>query len=277
LMCQAGFFMGVSHHHLMVGHTHEDIDGVFSIVTSALNAMMDLQTPRDVQRTLVNRMRPLFARSNLVFDCEIVDTIRDWCTLMPAGATLKNCYRARKGDGEGNDSYAVPQSFTFMVREGMPGGGVGIEMDDNVPRRLRSEGRSKDVFAMVKAAMSDQVLSQPPILVYPHSYLPATQSFVNRINSTTLTMNASLDESRSEELSDLANNIEQDFPHLQRGANYLRSLVNSERARQPFPVLNFIEAGPSASSNLHEFRLGNRVLPPKPYKLQVVYRHALAN
>lgn len=168
-----------------------------------------------------------------------------------------------------HDSYGGPS--------GMPGGGVGIEMDDNVPRRLRSEGRSKDVFAMVKAAMSDQVLSQPPILVYPHSYLPATQSLVNRINSTTLTMNASLDESRSEELSDLANNIEQDFPHLQRGANYLRSLVNSERARQPFPVLNFIEAGPSASSNLHEFRLGNRVLPPKPYKLQVVYRHALAN
>ena len=44
--------------------------------------------------------------------------IRDWCSLMPTGAVLKNCYMARKGDSEGDDTYAVPQSFTFMTREG---------------------------------------------------------------------------------------------------------------------------------------------------------------
>lgn len=59
-------------------------------------------------------MRQYFSQTKTVHFTKI----RDWCTLMPAGATLKNCYRARKGDGEGDDSYAVPQSFTFMVREG---------------------------------------------------------------------------------------------------------------------------------------------------------------
>ena len=44
--------------------------------------------------------------------------IRDWCSLMPTGAVLKNCYRARKGDSEGDETFAVPQSFTFMTREG---------------------------------------------------------------------------------------------------------------------------------------------------------------
>jgi len=89
-------------------------DGIFSICTSALNALADLQTPRDVQRssraffskkfdnivvclcelapsqirpvttlwcythfirTLIDRMRPLFTKSGLVFDCEIIDTV----------------------------------------------------------------------------------------------------------------------------------------------------------------------------------------------------------
>ena len=30
LMCQGGFFKGVAHHHMVVGHTHEDIGGVVS-------------------------------------------------------------------------------------------------------------------------------------------------------------------------------------------------------------------------------------------------------
>lgn len=273
LMCQANFFTVCGHHHMVVGHTHEDIDGVFSIVTSALNSQMDLQTPRDVQRTLINRMRPLFAKSHLVFDCEIVDTIRDWCSLMPTGACLKNCYRARKGDSEGDDTYAVPQSFTFMAREGMPGGGVGLDLDERVPRRLRSEGNSRDVFACVKASMSDQTLIQPPILVFPQSFLPATQSFFNQVNCSRLLLSASLDECRSHELSLLSNSIQQDFPHMTRGANYLKTLTDAQRQRAPPPVLKFIQAGPSAPNNLNGMQLGNRAPPPKPYKLQVVFRH----
>ena len=154
-------------------------DGVFSICTSALNSQSDLQTPRDFQwrsfpmhfrdgicsaviasfwfiwsysahcRTLINRMRPLFAKSGLIFECEIVSEvpwwrklglmalwaglqnipnmsiwfpaltkIRNWCSLMPTGATLSNAYRPRKGDRDGEEQHAVPQSFTFMAREG---------------------------------------------------------------------------------------------------------------------------------------------------------------
>ena len=39
---------------------------------------------------------------------------------MPSGASLRNAYRARKGDGdrEVGDQMKVPQSFTFMAREG---------------------------------------------------------------------------------------------------------------------------------------------------------------
>ena len=39
---------------------------------------------------------------------------------MPSGATMSNAYRARKGDrdAEAGEAFKVPQSFTFMPREG---------------------------------------------------------------------------------------------------------------------------------------------------------------
>lgn len=45
--------------------------------------------------------------------------IRDWCSLMPSGATMTNCYKLRKGDRDGEEQWAVPQSFSFMAREGL--------------------------------------------------------------------------------------------------------------------------------------------------------------
>ena len=99
-------------------------------------------------------MGPLFQKSGLRFECEMVDTvpclpsiktnppykqrvscchnhshgihvkplllakIRDWCRIMPVGSTLRNAYRARKGDRDREDAFKVPQSFTFMQRQG---------------------------------------------------------------------------------------------------------------------------------------------------------------
>ena len=83
LMTSASYFNAVSHHHLMVGHTHEDVgaldqnyvvlfhasiilececaktlqicncaaDGAMALVTSALASESNIQTPRDVIRT----------------------------------------------------------------------------------------------------------------------------------------------------------------------------------------------------------------------------------
>lgn len=89
MMTQAQYFKCVTHAHLCVGHTHEDIgrecvlkskdwtslcwilnafwwwfisihalcpDGLFSVVTSALRASTELQTPSDVMRCLTLNM-----------------------------------------------------------------------------------------------------------------------------------------------------------------------------------------------------------------------------
>lgn len=156
----------------------------------------------------------------------------------------------------------------------MPGEGRDLVLDDRIPKRLRSQGSNKDVFALVKATMSDDHLVQPPILVFPQAFLPATEGFFNRINSTSLLLSASLDEGRVEELLHLAQNMEVDFPHLKRGASYLRSLCDPGRRREPCVPLKFIQSGPSAFNNgLGNFQLGQRPLPPKPHKLKVVFHH----
>lgn len=158
----------------------------------------------------------------------------------------------------------------------MPGNGHGLDLDERVPRRLRPDGDHRDIFCMVKQSMSDQELIQAPLLVYPHSFLPTTEHFINQINGSNMVLTAAVDEGRAEELLELASHIEKDYPHLARGVAYLRSLCDAQRRREPCPDLKFISAGPRASNGLNDVVLGNPMAPPKPHKLQVVFHHRRA-
>ena len=156
----------------------------------------------------------------------------------------------------------------------MPGQGYNLQLDENLPRRLRSCGNGRDIFAMVKMTMSHDVLSQPPLLVYPHMLLSNTEAFFNKVNqSDAPVQTAKLEDSRCDELKELSQQIEQDFPHLARGARYLRQLTEPDRHRGPFCNLNFIDAGPRAGLGVRNLQLGRPPPEPKPYKLQVVFHH----
>ena len=61
--------------HLNVGHTHEDIDGCLSLVTTALGAATTLETPADVARVIQAKLEPLFARHRMEFGIEMVDCV----------------------------------------------------------------------------------------------------------------------------------------------------------------------------------------------------------
>lgn len=155
----------------------------------------------------------------------------------------------------------------------MPGQGHGLQLDDAVPRRLRSEGQAKDIFALVKLSMSDGELCQPPLLVLPHSLLSDTEAFVNKLSVEGPVQSPSLDECRAAELIELANTMEVDFPHLSRGARYLRALANPDTPRAPCSPLHFVAAGPRALFEAGGVQLGRPAPPPKPYRLQVVFHH----
>ena len=76
-MTQAGLWEAASCHHLQVGHTHEDIDAIFSLVAVALRTCQSqcLQTPMDVAKRIESKLSPLWTKKNLIFSIELVDTV----------------------------------------------------------------------------------------------------------------------------------------------------------------------------------------------------------
>lgn len=146
-------------------------------------------------------------------------------------------------------------------------------IEETVPRRLRQAGRSRDVVALVKQYMSDDRLSQPPLIVWPQSALGITEAFWQTVNSTNLVVQQSLEEERQSDLEKLAKAMSQDFPHLGRAVTYYHGLWNPNRRRKPFQRLQFIADGPPPPNGVAHVQLGERPLPPRPHALQVVYHH----
>ena len=73
-MTQAGLWGVASCHHLQVGHTHEDIDAIFSLVAVALRTKQ-LQTPMDVAKTIDAKLNHLWTKKGMVFSIAVVDTV----------------------------------------------------------------------------------------------------------------------------------------------------------------------------------------------------------
>ena len=88
LMCgllQGGVFRVTSTHHLVVGHTHEDIDGIFSLVTSCLRTAPSLETPMDMLTRIDDRVGSLFREKGLDFSIELVGVASGFnvfCTIL---------------------------------------------------------------------------------------------------------------------------------------------------------------------------------------------------
>ena len=134
-------------------------------------------------------------------------------------------------------------------------------------------GNSKDIFCLVKMNMSDSVLCQDPLLVYPHGLQASSDHFWDRISRHThnAVIQQKLDGERAAELTRLAKTLKADFPHFIRTYQYYEMLMDENRPRQPLSKLLFIAAGPHAQSRVGGVQLGERPVPPKPHHLKVVF------
>ena len=74
-LAQSDTFRVGSVAHLRVGHTHEDIDALFSICTTFLRSAQSIETPRDLQRLLIQRVGPPFSKRGQDFQVEIMDVV----------------------------------------------------------------------------------------------------------------------------------------------------------------------------------------------------------
>ena len=61
------YFEEAGHHHLPVGHTHEDVDAFLS------TAGDDLQTPQDFVRMLETKIGPMYEERNEFFNVVLMD------------------------------------------------------------------------------------------------------------------------------------------------------------------------------------------------------------
>lgn len=73
-LTQSRLFAVANHSHLVVGHTHEDVDAILSVVKRALDAEPVLLTPPDMIRAINKKLRPLFEAQDMAFNIEWVDT-----------------------------------------------------------------------------------------------------------------------------------------------------------------------------------------------------------
>lgn len=159
----------------------------------------------------------------------------------------------------------------YIPLGGMANQGEPIATDERLPHRLRDPNTWLDIFCCVKQNLSDTHLAQNPLLVFPQSLKSETESFINRINSAP-SLTPFLSPERKEELESLANEIEEDFPHLSRSLAWYRSLlVEDNPGWLPYPRLKFFEHVARAGNRWCDFNLGDRRPQPKPHALQVVF------
>ena len=159
--------------------------------------------------------------------------------------------------------------FRFGSLEGMPPG-EELEMDEQVPARLRQDENQLDIFALVRQHMSDGFLQQNPLLVFPESLVRESSNFLVNANSAP-TVGTWLSPERKEEIKLLADELAEDFPHMQRAVGFYRSLLQEDRALQPYEPIRFLRNVARCGQRWCQFNLADRAPRPKPHVLQVVF------
>ena len=159
--------------------------------------------------------------------------------------------------------------FEIGSLRGIPSG-EDLEMDEQIPARLRQDENQLDVFAMVRQYMSDGFLQQNPILVLPESLAGESRHFLANANSAP-TIGPWLSPERKEEIKLLADELAEDFPHMQRAVGFYRSLLQEDRALQPYEQIRFLRNVARCGQRWCQFNLGDRAPRPKPHVLQVVF------
>ena len=151
-----GVFLSVTLAYLQVGHTHEDIDALFSIMSSSIKDLLSWDTPMQmaerVQRRMSNfmgtRLRPTKVCSGLP------EGVRDWRSWLDG----LDFIRARRGV----ENITGAHWLAFVRRADVPLRWANYEA---VPALGGTDTSPNDVMLLVKQFMSDADLMQPPELM----------------------------------------------------------------------------------------------------------------
>ena len=150
-------FQTVTMNYLMVGHTHEDIDQVFSLLVSQVVRRYRYETVQDLKQYMEAVLGPAFQAKGEAFKAIELNSVRkftDW--LAPLGVVQHGCWQSRHG-------IEAPHSFCYKLYMDL----TGEEKSKCSHHRWFGAAMDKDVMCCVKTYMRDTHLQQLPLCVLP--------------------------------------------------------------------------------------------------------------
>jgi hypothetical protein len=167
-------------------------------------------------------------------------------------------------------------SPAHQKKQGLPGQGRHLQLSERLPRNLRAqteESARGDLFCLVKHEMSDQGLSQEPLLVWPSAFMDKSKNFLRVANTTQKVLHPQFEDERKGDIEKLMLAMRRDFPALSRAATWYESLLarRPEVIAEPYTKLSFLDNVIDEGPSVHDFRFA----PPRPilmpHRLEVVF------
>ena len=212
---------------LIVGHTHEDIDQLFSVLLSLVVRRHRFHTPEELVLEIQLAMGQVFESRGEEVSATLLGEIFDFGTWLDAeGVHLHNAWKSR-------DGVDAPHSFCYKMREDL----TAEEVQRAAVRRLQDPAHHEDVFCITKRWMHSEIAAGP-VLVLPRARLRRLRS-PGPVQQKTATVQ--MTDQRKRELQDLAAHLESmsedwglDFSYF-RAAQALRNLAAEQL---PPPVVH---------------------------------------
>ena len=194
---------------LIVGHTHEDIDQLFSVLLSSVLKRFVFQTPAELIEYMRIAMEAHFAGKDESVSVIWHDHIHDFkAWLDDAGVELHNAFVSRLG-------IDAPHSFQYKLRMDLS----AFERRQVKPRRGAGQDDDADVFCLTKRWMHSVEHNGPPVLVLPKNRLDRVGSGPERTFHRADAMSAQ----RKQEIKDLASGIANMTEDWGTGFSYFRA------------------------------------------------------
>ena len=190
----------------------------------------DLQRPADVANLLNQRLTPHFQKHRMEFRCHLVSQVRNLELMIPMGFNLSGAYKK-------TCAIEAPRFFMFTVR-----GWLSLEYQNNIeqPPPFSASNSPNDVVLILKQSMTDNHLSQRPLLVMPAEMRNLSVAFVHSWNNSPIWLPQTLSDETKVGLSDLARVLERNYSHrYSRATEYLDWLVSGVRDATDLPLRMF--------------------------------------
>lgn len=203
-------FQSVTMNFLMVGHTHEDVDQVFSLLVSQVIRRYRYETVSELKQYMEAVLGPTFRARNEEFKVTELNSVRsfvDW--LSPLGVTQHGCWQTRHG-------IEAPHSFCYKLFMDL----TGEEKATATHHRFFGAAADKDVMCCVKTYMRDTRLQQTPLCVLPAERLDRLDTL-----SPSDSVGPSMTAAEMERFKYIANILDEQRYGYHAAAASLRSLV----------------------------------------------------